>query len=132
MAEVCPSLLTVLAEVPDPRGRRGKRHPLPAIVIALAVSRAHFVDLPMHRRRSFIENLHPIHADVARPGFWIAGVHIRQGDETPAIVWPAFQNWQVAQRKIIRRHRTRCCGRLPGMRLHAHSSVARAEDEFPV
>jgi hypothetical protein len=32
-----PSLLTVLAEVPDPRGRRGKRHPL-AATLALAVA----------------------------------------------------------------------------------------------
>jgi DDE_Tnp_1-associated len=37
MAQVCPSLIAVLAEVPDPRGRRGKRHPLPAI-LALAVA----------------------------------------------------------------------------------------------
>jgi hypothetical protein len=37
MSEVCPSLMTVLAEVPDPRGRRGKRHPLTAI-LALAVA----------------------------------------------------------------------------------------------
>src|SRR5947209_11788209 len=39
MSEVCPSLMTVLAEVPDPRGRRGKRHPLTAI-LALAVAAA--------------------------------------------------------------------------------------------
>jgi len=37
MSEVCPSLVTVLAEVPDPRGRRGKRHPLTAI-LAMAVA----------------------------------------------------------------------------------------------
>jgi hypothetical protein len=37
MAERCPSLLEVLAEVPDPRGRRGRRHPLPAI-LALSVA----------------------------------------------------------------------------------------------
>ena len=60
----------------------------------------------MHRRRSFIENLHPIHADVARAGFGIARVHIRQGDEAAAVIWPAFQNRQVAQRKIIRRSGT--------------------------
>jgi hypothetical protein len=39
MSAVCPSLLTVLAEVPDPRGRRGKRHPLTAI-LAMAVAAA--------------------------------------------------------------------------------------------
>src|SRR5438046_2474336 len=32
-----PSLLSVLAAVPDPRGRRGKRHPLSA-TLALAVA----------------------------------------------------------------------------------------------
>jgi hypothetical protein len=37
MAVECPSLLSVLAEVPDPRGRRGKRHPL-AATLALAVA----------------------------------------------------------------------------------------------
>ena len=37
MSEISPSLLTVLAAVPDPRGRRGKRHPLPAI-LAMAVA----------------------------------------------------------------------------------------------
>ena len=30
MSTECPSLLSVLAEVPDPRGQRGKRHPLSA------------------------------------------------------------------------------------------------------
>jgi DDE_Tnp_1-associated len=37
MSKGGPSLLSVLAEVPDPRGRRGKRHPLTAI-LALAVA----------------------------------------------------------------------------------------------
>jgi hypothetical protein len=37
MSAVCPSLLSILAEVPDPRGRRGKRHPLSA-TLALAVA----------------------------------------------------------------------------------------------
>jgi hypothetical protein len=37
MSAVCPSLVSVLAEVPDPRGRRGQRHPLPAI-LAMAVA----------------------------------------------------------------------------------------------
>jgi hypothetical protein len=37
MSESAPSLLTVLADVPDPRGRRGKRHPLTAI-LAMAVA----------------------------------------------------------------------------------------------
>lgn len=37
MSAIAPSLLSVLATVPDPRGRRGKRHPLPAI-LAMAVA----------------------------------------------------------------------------------------------
>jgi hypothetical protein len=37
MAAIGPSLLSVLATVPDPRGRRGKRHPLSAI-LAMAVA----------------------------------------------------------------------------------------------
>jgi hypothetical protein len=37
MSAISPSLLTVLADVPDPRGRRGKRHPLTAI-LAMAVA----------------------------------------------------------------------------------------------
>ena len=37
MSAECPSLVSVLETVPDPRGRRGKRHPLPAI-LAMAVA----------------------------------------------------------------------------------------------
>jgi hypothetical protein len=37
MSAGCPSLLSVLTEVPDPWGRRGKRHPL-AATLALAVA----------------------------------------------------------------------------------------------
>jgi hypothetical protein len=37
MSAQCPSLLSLLAEVPDPRGRQGKRHPLSA-TLALAVA----------------------------------------------------------------------------------------------
>jgi hypothetical protein len=39
MAAACPSLVAVLAQVPDPRGRRGKRHPLAAILgVAVAAT----------------------------------------------------------------------------------------------
>ena len=37
MAQECPSLLTVLAELEDPRSRQGRRHPLTA-TLALAVA----------------------------------------------------------------------------------------------
>ena len=81
----------------------GDRHPFVAFVIAFAVTRPHLVDLPVHRGRALVENLHAIHADVARAGFRIARVHIRERDETAAVFWPAFQD-----RKIAKSDRSRC------------------------
>ena len=54
------------------------------------MARADLVHLPMHRGGSFVVNLHAIHADIARAGFRIARVNVRQSDETPAIFRPAF------------------------------------------
>src|SRR5207244_6944649 len=81
------------------RNRYG--HTLPALVITLAMTRADFVKLPMHSSRMSIVNLHPVDADVAGPGFGIARVHICQGDKTTAVFGPAFEDWQIVQRKVV-------------------------------
>ena len=92
------------------------RHPLAAFVVTFAVARADLVHLPVHPGRAIVVNLHPIHAEIARAGFGIAGVHVRQGDETPAILRPAFQDRQIAQREVDRSTPTfgRSDARLPG------------------
>ena len=64
------------------------------------MARADFVHLPMHPGRSLVVNLHAIHPEIARAGFRIARVHVRQSDETPAILRPAFQDRQIAERKV--------------------------------
>jgi predicted transposase YbfD/YdcC len=38
MDAVAPSLVSVLAQVPDPRGRRGRRHPWPALLLLVVVA----------------------------------------------------------------------------------------------
>ena len=71
------------------------RHPFVSFVITFPMARADLVHLPMHASRSVIVDLHPVHADIARPRFRIARVHIRQRHEAPAVFRPAFQDRQI-------------------------------------
>ena len=75
------------------------RHALTAFVVAFAVPRTDFVNLPMHSSGALVIDLHPVNADVARTGLRVARMHIWQGDETPAVFWPAFEDGEIAQRK---------------------------------
>src|ERR1700687_53145 len=50
--------------------------------------------LPVHAGGVLVIDLHPVHADVALPGFRIFGEYERKGDEAPAILRPALQNWK--------------------------------------
>src|SRR5207302_8618546 len=59
------------------------------------------VKLPVHSGRALVVNLHPVNADVARARFWVARVHIRQSNETPAVLWPAFEDRKIIQRKSV-------------------------------
>ena len=65
------------------------------------MTRADFVNLPVHSGRPLVVNLHSINANVACARFRIARVHVRQGNETAAIFRPAFQDGQISQRKLI-------------------------------
>ena len=51
----------------------GHRHPLASLVVATAVARGDFLQLPMHAGRLVVINLHPIHAEVAIAGVRVAG-----------------------------------------------------------
>src|SRR5207245_8235030 len=71
------------------------RHLFVAFVITFAMTRAHFVYLPMHRGRSFIEKLHSINADVARAAFGIERVHLWERDESTAVFRPTFEDRKI-------------------------------------
>src|SRR5438093_3627363 len=74
-------------------------HAFTAFVITFAVARAYLMKLPMHCGRGLVIDLHPVNADVARAGLRVARMHIWQGNETPAVFWPAFENRKIPQRK---------------------------------
>ena len=91
------------------RGSRGKcvdriapdchrhRHALAPFVVTLAMTRPHFVDLPVHPRGAVVIDLHPIYPNIPRTGFGITRMHIRQGNETAAVLRPALQDRNVVQ-----------------------------------
>ena len=54
------------------------------------MARADFMNLPVHRGGSLVENLHAIHAEIARAAVGIFRVNVRQSNETAAILRPAF------------------------------------------
>src|SRR5262249_34714803 len=76
-------------------------HALTAFVVALAVARSDLMNLPVHSAGALVIDLHPVNAYVARACFRIARVNIRQGNETPAILWPAFKDRKIADRKAV-------------------------------
>src|ERR1035441_9409751 len=71
--------------------------PHPAVVL-----RALLVGLPVHARRTLVEDLHAIHAAVPLARVGVAGKDERQGDESSAILGPALQRRQIPQRKALR------------------------------
>src|SRR5205807_3819767 len=77
------------------------RHALATLVVNLAVTRTDLVHLPVHRRGALIENLHPVHSNVASTAFGIASMHVGESDETSAVLWPALENGKIAQRKLM-------------------------------
>src|SRR6476469_1567921 len=81
--------------------RDSHRHPLAAFVIAFAVASADLMKLPMHPGRALVVHLHSVNAHIARAGFWIARMYIWQGNETPSVFRPAFEDGQNEQRKTI-------------------------------
>ena len=59
------------------------------------------LSLPVHARGLAVVNLHAIHADVALARSRIARVHAWQGDETAAIVRPAFEDREIVEIELL-------------------------------
>src|SRR5581483_11144906 len=53
------------------------------------VGTAVLVDLPVHERRVPVDDLHPVHADVAAAGLRVVGDHGRERDERRGVARPA-------------------------------------------
>ena len=75
----------------------GDGHLLSSLVVALAVSCADLVHLPMHACGGTVIDLDAIHADVALPGVGILGVDRRQGDKAASVLRPAFQDREMIE-----------------------------------
>ncbi len=77
-------------------------HACAGFVIAAAVARADFLQLPVHAGGVVVVNLHAIHADVALAGVGVLRDHAGQGDEAPAIERPAFEDGEIEQSRRAR------------------------------
>ena len=63
--------------------------------------RCDFLTLPVHSGRTFVEDLHPVHAEIAFPGSRIARGDAGESDEPSRILGPALQNREIEQREIV-------------------------------
>ena len=70
-------------------------HGFVAFVVTFAVTRAYFVNLPMHAGSLGVVHLDAVHPEVAITGIGVFGMDAREGDETPAVVWPALEDGEV-------------------------------------
>ncbi len=75
----------------------GDGHALALLVIAAAVARGDFLQLPVHAGGVVVVNLDAIHADVALAGVGIVRDNAGQRDESAAIERPAFENGQIGE-----------------------------------
>ena len=71
----------------------GDGHARAGFVIAAAVARADFLELPVHAGGAVVVNLHAIHADVALAGVGVFGDDAGERDEASAVERPAFVGW---------------------------------------
>ena len=89
----------------DRRRRRAEHHRhLQPLLLALGVPvvlGAALVQVPVHTERLIVEDLEPIHADVALAGVRIVREHQRQGDVAAAIVGPALQDRQLRELEVL-------------------------------
>ena len=77
---------------PRAGARRLERH---ALVLGAAL-----VGLPVHAERHVVEDLQPVHADVARPGARVAREHRGQRDVAAPVAGPAAEDRQARERRI--------------------------------
>ena len=73
-------------------------HARAGLIITPPMTRADFLQLPMHAGRAFIVDLHAVNADIAFARVGIFRHDARQGDETSAIEGPAFLNGKIEER----------------------------------
>ena len=78
--------------------KNGDGHARAGFVVAAAVARADFLELPVHAGGAVIVNLDAIHADVALAGVGVFGDDAREGDEAAAVQGPALLNRKIQQR----------------------------------
>src|ERR1039457_1122786 len=60
-----------------------------------------FLTLPMHSRRTFVVDLHPVHPQIAFPRLGVARGDQGESDETPGIFGPALQDGEIEQGEIV-------------------------------
>lgn len=75
----------------------GDGHSLAAFVVAAAMARADFLELPVHAGALAVVDLHAIHADVAFAGIGVLSDNAGKCDESAAIMGPAELNGEVEQ-----------------------------------
>ena len=61
------------------------------------MTRGDFLQLPVHAGGFVVINLDAIHAEIAFAGVGIARHDAGQGDETPAVERPAFEDGEVEE-----------------------------------
>ncbi len=59
------------------------------------------VELPVHRGRARVELLHPVHADVPRPGLRVVRDHGRQRDERRGVARPAVLDREQVEVDVV-------------------------------
>ena len=93
--------------------------------VASAVGAAVLVDLPVHERRVPVDDLHPVHADVAAAGLRVVRDHGRQRDERRRVARPA-----ALDRQQRRGRRRRPCSTISWHAPVAHRLRARVGDDL--
>ena len=77
---------------------------LPLLRADTRVLGSHLVKLPVHRGRTLIENLYPVHPDVSLAGIWVMRKHKRQRDVASTVLRPAVQDRQLVEIHIVAGH----------------------------
>src|SRR6516165_1639548 len=107
------------------------RHAFTGFVIAPAMTRSHFLQLPMHSCCLRVINLHAVHTDVARVAIRVLRDDAGQSDEAAAIQRPAFLNRQIQECRWRRVERSRVTpiGSV-GPRLDTNGLLVEPLDDF--
>ena len=64
------------------------------------MARSGLVNMPVHTRRTVVEDLHAVHADVAHARFGIDRIDHRQGHEAASVRRPAFEDRKRGERRL--------------------------------